>query len=60
MDKLVLEVHKSSVIKSNIVRLPDEAIRTIQVIQLETGLSASFIVSQMIQFSKDKIEIKEV
>ncbi|WP_432352965.1 hypothetical protein [Anaerotruncus rubiinfantis] len=60
MDKLVLEVHKSSVIKSNIVRLPDEAIRTIQVIQLETGLSASFIVSQMIQFAKDKIEIKEV
>lgn len=60
MDKLILKVHKSAVITSNLVRLPDDAIAIIQALQLETGLSASKIVSEMIKFSRDRIEIKEV
>lgn len=47
MDKLILTVHRSSTITSNLVRLPDDAIEIVRQIQLESGLSASSIVAQI-------------
>lgn len=48
MDKLILTVHRSSTITSNLVRLPDDAIEIVRQIQLESGLSASSIVAQIL------------
>ena len=49
MDKLILTVHRSSTITSNLVRLPDDAIEIVRQIQLESGLSASSIVAQILR-----------
>lgn len=59
-DKLVLTVHKSSIITSNLVRLPDNAVEIVRQIQLESGLSASSIVAQILRWAQNKVEIKEV
>ena len=58
MDKLVFKVHGSEVITGNVVRLPNDVIAIIQELQLETGLSASRIASEMIRFAKERVEIK--
>ena len=59
-DNLILEVHKCPEITSNIVRIQDSAIEVVKALQRESGLSASSIVSKIIIWSQDKIEIKEV
>ena len=59
-DKLILEVHKCPEITSNIVRIQDSALEVVKALQRESGLSASSIVSKIIIWSQDKIEIKEV
>ena len=59
-DKLILEVHKSAVITSNIVRLSDEAILQIKQIQAATGFPASQLVSKMVMYAAERIEIKEI
>ncbi|MCI8979173.1 MAG: hypothetical protein HFE51_10960 [Clostridia bacterium] len=58
-DRLVLEIHKP-VSTSNVVKIRPDAREVLTAIQRETGLSAAYIVSEMIKFSADKIEIKEV
>ena len=58
-EKLVFAA-KSSVITSNLVRLPDDAIEIVRQIQFETGSSASKIVARILRWAEDKIEIREV
>ena len=58
-DKLVLKVHKP-VSTSNVVKIRPDAREVLSQIQTETGLSATYIVSEMIKFAADKIEIMEV
>lgn len=58
-ERLVLEIHRP-VSTSNVVKIRPEARDILTQIQAETGLSATYIVSEMIKFSADKIEIKEV
>lgn len=60
IDKLILRTYCSNVITSNLVRLPNDAINIIRSLQAESGLSASSIVSQIIRWAQDKIEIREV
>ena len=60
MDKLILTVHRSSTITSNLVRLPDDAIEIVRQIQLESGLSASSIVAQILRWAQNRVEIKEI
>lgn len=60
MDKLILTVHRSSIITSNLVRLPDDAVEIVRQIQLESGLSASSIVAQILRWAQNKVEIKEI
>ena len=60
MDKLVLEIHKSTPITSELVRISEEARNKVREIQIETGLSASVIVSKMILFAAENYVIKEV
>lgn len=59
-DRLILEVHRYAPITSNLVRLPDDVIGIIKSIQIESGLSASSIVSQIVRWAQDKIEIRVV
>lgn len=58
-DKLVLTVHKTTITR-DVIRIDGEAMDIIREIQAETGLSAKYIVSQMVKFAADKVEIKEV
>ena len=58
-EKLVFAA-KSSVITSNLVRLPDDAIEIVRQTQFETGISASKIVARILRWAEDKIEIREV
>lgn len=60
MDKLILTAHRSSTITSNLVRLPDDAIEIVRQIQLESGLSASSIVAQILRWAQNRVEIKEI
>lgn len=60
MDKLILTVHRSPAITSNLVRLPDDAIEIVRQIQLESGLSASSIVAQILRWAQNRVEIKEI
>lgn len=58
-DRLILEVHRP-IATSNVVKIRTDAREVLMTVQTETGLSASYIVSEMIKFAADKIEIKEV
>lgn len=60
MDKLILTEHRSSTITSNLVRLPDDALEIVRQIQLESGLSASSIVAQILRWAQNRVEIKEI
>ena len=44
----------------NLVRLPDDAIEIVRQIQLESGLSASSIVAQILRWAQNRVEIKEI
>lgn len=58
-DKLVLTVHRNT-ITQDVIRIDGEAMDIIRQIQAESGLSAKYIVSKMVKFAADKVEIKEV
>lgn len=59
-DKLCIKIHRSNVITSNLVRLPNDAIQIVRSLQRESSLSASSIVAQIIRWAQDRIEIQEV
>lgn len=59
-DKFILEVHKSALITSNIVRINDEAAEVVKQVQRETGLPAMQIISKMILFAAERLEVKEI
>lgn len=58
-DKLVLTVHRNTITR-DVIRIDGEAMDIIRQIQAESGLSAKYIVSKMVKFAADKVEIKEV
>lgn len=60
MDKCVLVMHKPKVLSLETVKLRPDSAEIIRQIQCETGLSASYIIGEMVKFCEDKIEIKEV
>ena len=53
-DKLCIKIHRSNVITSNLVRLPNDAIQIVRSLQRESGLSASSIVAQIIRWAQDR------
>lgn len=60
MDKFIIQTYQSNVMTGNIVRLTDEAAQTIRQIQRECGISARRLVSEMIRFAAERLEIREV
>ena len=59
-DKLILKTRKFTPGESSILRLNDEAMTLIRELQAASGLSASHIVCEMVKFSAERVEIKEV
>jgi len=59
-EKMIIKVHKLSPITGNVVRITDEAMHRIIELQKETGLSARHIISEMILFSADRVEVVEI
>lgn len=57
--KIVLEVHKNKSNVGDTVRITQKAQDKLSEIMLETGLSARYIVSQMIIQGSNFLEIKE-
>lgn len=57
--KIVLNVYRPEKGMRGVVRLDEEAERLIRQLQRETGLSAKYIVSQIIIQGFDLVEIKE-
>lgn len=60
MDKCVLVMRNSKPLSLETVKLRPDAAEIVRQIQCETGLSASYIIGEMVKFCEDKIEIKEV
>ena len=60
MDKCVFYAQKSKNINSEVVRLSKNTMEIIGEIRDATGLPASKIVEDIVEFCADKIEIKEV
>ena len=58
-DKLILTVHRNTITR-DVIRIDGEAMDIIRQIQAESGLSAKYIVSKMVKFAANKVEIKEV
>lgn len=58
-NKIVLNVYRPEKGVCGVVRLSEEAERRVKQLQRETGLSAKYIVSQIIIQGFDLIEIKE-
>ena len=58
-NKIVLNVYRPEKGVCDVVRLSEEAERRVKQLQRETGLSAKYIVSQIIIQGFDLIEIKE-
>ena len=58
-NKIVLNVYRPEKGMYGVVRLNEEAERLIRQLQRETGLSAKYIVSQIIIQGFDLVEIKE-
>ena len=58
-NKIVLNVYRPDKNVCGVVRLSEEAERRVKQLQRETGLSAKYIVSQIIIQGFDLIEIKE-
>lgn len=59
-DKLKFEVHKSTLMTADHVRIDDEACEIVRQAQRATGLPARTIVSRMIKYCADKWEVVEV
>lgn len=61
MDKLVFvkPAPKVTAATSTIIRVSGDAYNAIAQIEAETGLSMSYIASQMIKFASERMEIKE-
>lgn len=59
-DKLVLQVKKFVPGENNVVRLTDEATELVREIQFQSGLPARHIVSEMVKFAAERVEIKEI
>ena len=60
MGKLILKVHGSALITSNIVRVSDASVEKIRSVQRASGLPATTIVNQMIDFALERLEIKNI
>lgn len=58
-NKIVLNVYRPDKNVCGVVRLSEEAERRVKQIQRETGLSAKYIVSQIIIQGFDLVEIRE-
>lgn len=58
-NKIVLNVYRPDLGMCGVVRLDEEAERLVKQLQRETGLSAKYIVSQIIIQGFDLVEIKE-
>lgn len=58
-DKLIFTPKKFSESRNCRVRLTDEAAYIVNSLWLQTGLSATEIVSSMIEFAADKVEIEK-
>lgn len=59
MSKIVLNVYHPEKGTCGVVRLSEQAEKLVKRIQRETGLSAKYIVSQIIIQGYDLVEIKE-
>lgn len=62
-DKFVLKVHKIQTLGGNnraIIRIDENAFNRVLELQRETGLSAKHIVSEMIRFASERVEIREI
>lgn len=57
--KIVLNVYRPEKSACGVVRLDEEAERLVKQLQRETGLSAKYIVSQIIIQGYDLIEVKQ-
>lgn len=57
-NKIVLNVYRPDKNVCGVVRLSEEAERRVKQIQRETGLSAKYIVSQIIIQGYDLVEVK--
>lgn len=58
-NKIILSVYRPERDVCGVVRLNEEAERLVKQLQRETGLSAKYIVSQIIIQGFDLVEIKE-
>lgn len=58
-NKIILNVYRPEKGACGVVRLDEEAERLVKQLQRETGLSAKYIVSQIIIQGFDLVEIKE-
>ena len=58
-NKIILNVYQPEKGVCGVVRLSEEAERRVKQLQRETGLSAKYIVSQIIIQGFDLVEIKE-
>ena len=58
--KIILNIHKVHPITVDRVRIDDKALSILQELQLETGLSARYLASELIKQGSQFIEVKEV
>lgn len=57
--RIVLKAHKSKGTVGNVVKIRKEAQKVLSTVMRETGLSAKYIVSQIIIQGFDLVEIRE-
>lgn len=57
--RIVLKAHKSKGTVGNVVKINKEAQKVLSTVMRETGLSAKYIVSQMIVQGADCVELVE-
>lgn len=57
--RIVLKAHKSKGTVGNVVKISKEAQKALSTVMRETGLSAKYIVSQMIVQGADCVELIE-
>lgn len=57
--RIVLKAHKSKGTVGNVVKISKEAQKALSTVMRETGLSAKYIVSQIVIQGYDFLEIKE-
>lgn len=57
--RIVLKAHKSNGTVGNVVKISKEAQKVLSTVMRETGLSAKYIVSQMIVQGADCVELVE-